>query len=379
MRITKLHRIFTLAALVCVVPLVAHPQGQTTVSVEQSDDTVKIFFIINVGRPGDLCKVHLLVSSDGGLTFNIRPQMVHGIDRLLKVGQLQKITWLPLLENVELEGDRYVFDVVGEVVQISDNVEFVEVNGSTFDMGDSAGSGDADELPVHSVTISNFEMGQYEVTNRQFHKFLTEYKSDRVKSGEFSGESLLSESENGVRGSGSLWVVEAGYEDYPVKNVTWFGANEFCRHFGYRLPTEAEWEYAARVGGKKVKYGNGKDNADPDDINYNGSNDSIQTSNSEIRYRKMLTRVGIFPPNGLGLYDMSGNVWEWCQDWYSDSYYQYMLEGPKADPTGPWFGNFKVLRGGGLGNNAHGVRNTERSFKRPSSSNVDIGFRVVRK
>jgi formylglycine-generating enzyme required for sulfatase activity len=376
---TYLVGIVILTALAYVVPIIAYSQGQGEATVEQAGDTVKIFFIANVGRPGDLCKVHLLLSSDGGLTFSTTPRMVEGIDRVLKVGQRQKITWVPLLDNIELDGEKYVFKVVGEIVWISDNVEFIQVIGSVFDMGDSSGSGEPDETPAHSVAISNFDIGRYEVTNRQFLKFLNEYKSDQVKSGEFFGEKLLFETENGLRKSGSLWAAGAGYEDYPVRNVTWFGANEFCLHFGYRLPTEAEWEYAARVGGKKVKYANGKDSADPDDINYNGIDDSIQTESAEIRYRKTPTRVGVFPPNGLGLYDMSGNVWEWCQDWYNDNYYQYMLEEPKSNPTGPWFGNFKVVRGGGFGNDAHSVRSTERSFKRPSSSNIDIGFRVVTK
>ncbi len=378
-------RNFSILGIIILVGLVypllpsAHAQGQGEVIVQQSDDTVKIAFTINAGRPGDLCKVSLLVSSDGGLTYNIRPQLVQGLDRLFKVGQMQKISWVPLRENMELDGDKYVFNIVGEVVQISDNVDFINVTGSTFSMGDSSGSGESDERPIHRIAIGNFDIGRYEVTNRQYVKFLNEYKSADVKSGEFAGERLLFEDENGIHRDGYAWTLNPGFEDSPVRNVTWFGANEFCRHNGFRLPTEAEWEYAARVGGKTVKYGNGKDDPDPDEINYNGLNDTIHALSSDIKFRNMPTRVGSFPPNGLGLYDMSGNVWEWCQDWYNEGYYSVLLDDPRPNPTGPWFGNFKVIRGGGFGNDSHGVRVTERSYKRPSLSNIDIGFRVVRK
>jgi formylglycine-generating enzyme required for sulfatase activity len=219
----------------------------------------------------------------------------------------------------------------------------------------------------------------YEVTNQQFCKFLNEYRSPVVKTGEFSGEPLLFESEGGIHMNGVTWTVKQGLEDCPVCNVTWFGANEFCRVKGFRLPTEAEWEYAARVQGKKVQFANGKDLADPEDMNYDASNDTLNATFSEVRNRGAITRVGIFPPNGLGLYDMSGNAWEWCQDWYNSEYYASLFADAKPDPAGPWFGNYKVIRGGGYGNNAHGIRTTGRSFMHPGRSNPDIGFRAVRK
>ena len=348
------------------------------VTVEQHDDTVTVHYIVNAGHPGDLCKVDLLVSTDGGLTYSIHPQMAKGLDRMVKVGIPQQIVWLPLKENTEIDCDKVVFKVLADLLKVSDEVEFIRVLGGEYKMGDSFGSGDADELPVHYVTLSSFSLGVYEVTNRQYMKFLNDYKSDRVISGEFSGEPLIFDSEKGIHQKGTVWLLDAGFEDYPVRNVTWFGANEFCRVHGYRLPTEAEWEYAARVQGGDVRFADGKNSCDPEDMNYDASNDTVASAASDIRNRGTTTRVGVFPSNGLGLYDMSGNVWEWCQDWYDSEYYALHLSDPKPNTAGPWFGNYKVIRGGGFGNDSHGIRATDRSFKHPGASNLDIGFRAAR-
>jgi formylglycine-generating enzyme required for sulfatase activity len=370
--------IATLLAFTAIVSI-SMAQEVGGITVEQANDTVRIHYTVNVGRPGDLCKAELLVSTDGGLTFNIRPKMTKGLDRMIRVGTPHEIVWAPLAENVELNSDNVVFKVVADLLKISDEVEFVHVQGGEFMMGDYAAVGEPDELPVHYVTLSNFDLGIYEVTNLQYCKFLNEYMSEVVKIGEFSGEPLLHESPGGIHREGITWTVRPGLEDYPVCNVTWFGATEFCRVKGYRLPTEAEWEYAARVQGKKIQFADGKDVADPEDINFDASKDSLSSFFSESRDRGTTTRVGIFPPNGLGLYDMSGNAWEWCQDWYHSEYYASLLADPKPNPAGPWFGNYKVIRGGGFGNTAHGIRTTARSFIHPGRGHPDIGFRVVRK
>jgi len=357
----------------------ARAQDPGEVTVDQANDTLRIHYTINAGRPGDLCKVELWVSIDGGNTFTIKPQFARGLDRLVRVGVPHEIVWAPLAENIELNSDRVVCKVLGYVQRISDEVEFVRIQGGEFLMGDFGASGDADELPVHSVVLTNFEMGMYEVTNLQFCKFLNAYESTRVKSGEFSGEPILVESSRGIHRDGATWTVNPGMEDCPASNITWYGANEFCREKGFRLPTEAEWEYAARVQGRQLRYGNGKDMADPEDINYDASSDTLRQFSVETRRRGECTRVGIFPPNGLGLYDMSGNVWEWCQDWYNADYYTVSLYDPKSNPAGPWFGHAKVIRGGGYGNDSRGIRTTDRSFFHPGRTNPDIGFRVVRR
>jgi formylglycine-generating enzyme required for sulfatase activity len=129
------------------------------VTVEQHDDTVTVHYIVNAGHPGDLCKVDLLVSTDGGLTYSIHPQMAKGLDRRVNVGIPQQIVWLPLKENIEIDCDKVVFKVLADLLKVSDEVEFIRVLGGEYKMGDSFGSGDADELPVHYVTLSSFSLG----------------------------------------------------------------------------------------------------------------------------------------------------------------------------------------------------------------------------
>jgi formylglycine-generating enzyme len=376
------NRVSFLAALCCALAVVmVSPRivSAQPVTVEQIDDTVNVYFTVNSWRPGDVCKVNLLVSSDGGLTYQITPRLVKGMDRAIKVGTPQKLSWVPLEENVELEGDKYMFDIHCELLRLSDMVDFLEIPGGTFLMGDDSTGTPVDEQPAHPVGVGAFEISQYEVTNRQYLKFLTEYKSDVVKDGEFAGEPMIVETDNGLRMLHDKWTADGGFEDYPVRNVTWYGANEFCRHYGYRLPTEAEWEFVARVGGKKVQFGTGKDIADPNDMNYYPAGDSVFASGELARWGPRLSRVGMYPPNGLGVYDMSGNVWEWCQDWYSDRYYAKLKDSYKANPAGPWFGIRKVIRGGGFGNRESALRAAERSCMPPWKTNIDIGFRAVRK
>ena len=148
-----------------------------------------------------------------------------------------------------------------------------------------------------------------------------------------------------------------------------------CKFFGYRLPSEAEWEYAAKELGTKVRFGNGKNYASAAQINFNTNSDKsfIYADKGESRNRTVT--IGAFPPNKLGIFQMSGNVWEWCQDWYQGNYY---FKSKKDNPAGPLFGNYKVIRGGAFSSSARGVRNSARSFLAPYSNKTDVGFRVVK-
>ncbi|HDQ45386.1 MAG TPA: hypothetical protein ENN17_07825, partial [bacterium] len=211
------------------------------------------------------------------------------------------------------------------------------IEGGTFQMGDTFGEGHSDEKPVHSVTVRSFYLAQTEVTFDEYDAFCTATKRKKP--------------------SDSGW----GRGRRPVIHVTWFDAVEFCNWKsrqegltpcyqrsgdnvawdrnanGYRLPTEAEWEYAAREGGRKVRFGNGKDIADPAEINFNGSAQYKKSFSVAGVYRRKTMPVGSFSPNRLGLYDMSGNVWEWCWDWYG-SY----GGGAQSDPAGPSSGRCRV-------------------------------------
>lgn len=151
----------------------------------------------------------------------------------------------------------------------------------------------------------------------------------------------------------------------PLVCVSWNDTQVFNGWFSrkggksYRLPTEAEWEYAARSGGKREKYAGGDD---LDRIAWYSSNSGSKTR-----------PVGTKAPNGLGLYDMSGNVWEWCQDWYGENYYG---ESPKNNPPGPSNGQYRVLRGGSWGNDRVLGRAASRNWGEPASRGLNYGLRL---
>ena len=231
------------------------------------------------------------------------------------------------------------------------NMRMVYVEGGTFTMGctsEQGGECDSDESPNRQTTVSSFYIGMLEVTQGQWERVM--------------GTSIYQQK---ARANGnSLYGVGA---DYPIYYVSWEEAKEFCirlsRQTGktYRLPTEAEWEYAAR-GGKKnegVKYSGGWSIDAVAWYNGNGGNTTHP--------------CGTKMSNALGLYDMSGNVWEWCEDWYGSQYLQY----DNNNPRGAAQGSDRVIRGGGWDYYAQGCRVTFRNYIVPSSRYIYLGFRVV--
>ena len=210
-------------------------------------------------------------------------------------------------------------------------VNMVFVEGGTFQMGSN--SSNDDENPVHTVAVSSFYMDKTGVTQAEYRKVMGENPS------KFSG-----------------------CDDCPVENGNWHDANEYAKKVGKRLPTEAEWEYAARGGSKSKGY------------RYSGSNDldavGWYDNNSDDKTHPVAQKQ----PNELGLYDMTGNVWEWCSDWYSDSYYR---SSPKNDPQGPNSGKFRVFRGGSWGSRDDSCRVADRSGHVPVSGSAHRGFRLV--
>ncbi len=219
-------------------------------------------------------------------------------------------------------------------------IEFVGLSGGEFSMGRVSGDGDADERPVHKVVLSPFLMSKYEITLKQFKEFIVD---------------TAYEAQGKWKGDG---------DSYPVVNVTWEDANAYCTWFGRkygvdsRLPTEAEWEYAARGGLVGKMYPTG-DSISKLDANYDSSGTK---------------KVGSYPPNGYGLYDMDGNVWEWCWDWYGKSYYG---DSPKKNPMGPGSGSSRVIRGGSWYYGAGYLRSAFRISYSPGISIDYLGFRLV--
>jgi len=235
--------------------------------------------------------------------------------------------------------------------------EMFFVQGGTFMMGSNDGS--SDEKPVHKVYVSDFYMDKYEVTNAQFCQFLNE-KGNQTEGGR-EWLDLKSEYCKIVK-QGNRYVPVSGYDNHPVIMVSWYGANAYARWAGKRLPTEAEWEYAARGGNKSRGYKySGSNNADA--VAWYSNNSGGQTH-----------PIGTKQPNELGLYDMSGNVWEWCADWYDSGYYG---KSPYENPLGPASGQYRVLRGGSWGSDAN-LRCSRRYYNDPYSRLNYFGFRLVR-
>ena len=221
----------------------------------------------------------------------------------------------------------------------------VKVYGGTFWMGaqskDPNGQNyDSDAYekvaPVHQVTLSDYHIGKYEVTQEEWHA---------------------------VMGNNPSWFKGA---KKPVESVSWYDCQEFVKKLNlqtglnFSLPTEAQWEFAARGGNMSKGY------------KYSGSNDLDKVawyesnSGSEIHY------IGQKQSNELGLYDMTGNVWEWCCDWYED-----YNSSSQTNPTGPTTGSLRVCRGGSWYNLARFCRVSFRSHDRPDYSGTCLGLRLV--
>ena len=237
-------------------------------------------------------------------------------------------------------------------------IEFIYVKGGTFQMGDQFSEGSDDELPVHPVRVNDFYMSKYEITFDQYDAFCEATGKDKPGDGDW------------------------GRGKRPVIYVSWSDATAFSEWLSeqtrekIRLATEAEWEYAARERGKKVRFGNGKNIADPTEINFNASADYKQSYSVAGEYRRKTLPVGTFRPNSLGLYDMSGNVWEWCRDRYGEDYY---ANSPEDNPKGPSSGSSYVYRGGSWSVFLPQLMRACVRFGTSADSRYfGIGFRVVR-
>ena len=238
---------------------------------------------------------------------------------------------------------------------IPDSIQFVTIPAGSFRMGSSLTEGDtASERPVHSVVLPAFFMSAKEITQEQFVSVM------------------------GVNPS-----VHRGKSAFPVERVSWIDAARFCNRLsdagglsrcydektwkcdfsknGYRLPTEAEWEYACRAT-TTTEYHSGQTEGDLSRVGWYQGN-CIKTQ-----------AVGLKDPNAWGLYDMHGNVWELCNDWYDESYYG---KSPEKFPVGPGMGTKRVLRGGSWTHPAHGCRAADRWSLAPEQRFGNVGFRVV--
>ncbi len=322
--------------------------------------------------------------------------MLGDVGKIENGGKNKRIVW-PAHETLNRWNGNLTVELTAKLmgkkapVKPSDGMIFVE--GGQFLMGDGLGDGGDEEKPTHAVTLRNFLLDAHEVTFQQFDEFC-----------KATGRPL--KSDNG-------W----GRGQQPAINLNWYEAIEFCnwrsekeglKNFyhlekskkdpsnhnpsdklayaisifpsasGYRLPTEAEWEYAAREKGSKKRFGNGKMRADPVQMNFDPAYPNNYSITGKNRQKPLAVRS--FSANTLGFYDLTGNVWEWCFDWYDASFYSFCVENPElnAQPTGASTGTARVIRGGAWNSTAGACRVTSRQPLKPDVFSTEVGFRCAK-
>ena len=283
---------------------------------------------------------------------------------------MRKLSWMLLVllvvgcgEEIADDEDKAVKDLVKDEVLVEDKVvldadlakkitwekdgsKMMLIPGGSFQMGDHFNEGGKDEQPVHTVELDACYMDVHEVTVGQFKQFVEQSRYNY----------------------GGNWDSVAKYsprDKYPMIYVDWVDATAYAKWAGKRLPTEVEWEYAARGGliGKRYPWG---DEISHDDANYDGTGGKDKWSKC--------SPVGSFAANGYGLYDMAGNVHEWCADRYGSDYYS---NSPTKNPPGPDTGSDRVLRGGSWGRDTYGLRVAHRNVNSPNNRTYRYGFRCV--
>ncbi|MEW6731087.1 MAG: formylglycine-generating enzyme family protein [Acidobacteriota bacterium] len=216
--------------------------------------------------------------------------------------------------------------------------EMVEIPAGHFLMGSEADKGSANEHPQHKVSVDKFLISRFEITNAQYSAFC-----------QLTGRAMPDD----PRWQGN-YIKD--YPNHPIVNITWQDAMDYCKWLSeltgqqVRLPTEAEWEYAAQ-------------------------DSTAGTTLEKTQYKQLpTTAAGLHTPSKFGLYDMLGNVWEWCLDWYDVQYY---VTSPTQNPTGPEQGQFRVLRGGSWADRVDNCRITGRRHSAPDGDGPTVGFRIV--
>ena len=336
---------------------VAFSQKVSNVDAYQEGKNIVITY--SLSEAGMVSAVYC--STDGGRTWGAPLRHVSGdVNKSVSAGS-HRVVWDVLSEREHLKGENICFKVEAgnqlftvngesfEMVRVEDgnqlftvngvSFEMVRVQGGTFTMGATAEQGSDtydDKKPTHQVTLSSYSIGKTEVTQALWQAVMGSNPSN------FKGSNL------------------------PVEQVSWEDCQTFIRKLNaitgknFRLPTEAEWEYAARGGDKSRGY------------KYSGSNTLSNVAwyydNSAFKTHPVATKA----PNELGIYDMSGNVWEWCSDWYG-SY----SSSSQYNPTGPNSGSYRVDRGGGWNLSAGLCRVSYRDYSYPSFRRYYLGLRLA--
>lgn len=339
---------------------------------EGQTDTVKLLLDkgANVNTEGADGSTALILAEAGGHTDTV--------ELLLEYGARADERRRPVVET-DSRGPLYGREITHEAPE-----GMVYVPAGKFTMGVPRGMERENESPEHRLYMNAFYIDKYEVTNEQFRKFVdsTGYVTDAEK----QGWGLLPD-EKGVarKVQGVNWRhprgPETGIDDimnHPVVWVSWNDAVAYAKWAGKRLPTEAEWEKAARgIDGRKFPWGKSR----PDGTRCNFA-DRNSPGISMYREKKSDDGYTYTAPVGTyergrspyGVHDMAGNVWEWCADWYEKEYYE---DGPTENPRGPSTGSRRMARGGGYSTTTYGVRTTVRAYGKPDSHSGKRGFRCA--
>ena len=305
-------------------------QSVTNVRAEQDLGKVVINYSLETTTP---CEISVFFSSDNGNSWRSLTNSLNGDFGKNIGGGERRIEWNLLNEKDISESDEFKFKITATIKK-SFEPEMVFVEGGTFYMGSNLR--DIDEKPIHAVTLDSYSIGKYEVTQAQWKAVMGNYATDHEACDKFPTNYARSQDVSDINKLNSLT-----------------GKN-------YRLPTEAEWEFAARGGNLSKGY------------TYSGSNDINEVAWFSDNSEKTLHFVGTKQCNELGIHDMSGNVWEWCSDWYGE----YSRKS-QNNPIGPSKGNGRVLRGGGSVGLANNCRSTKRMSYNFEVRDTYAGFRLV--
>jgi formylglycine-generating enzyme required for sulfatase activity len=340
-------RHLSIVSLLLFYGFLGHAQRIENVVVTQQNKTIEVTYNLEGLEDGQTAGVSLHCSEDGGTTWSNALTETYGdVREGVNAGTGKRIIWHVLEERERLSGDRIVFEVRAVAKSAVDfGFEMVFVKGGTFTMGCTSMQ-DSDcydnEKPTRRVTLSDYYIGKYEVTQKQW----------RAVMGASTSLSNPSYFKN--------------CDDCPVERVSWNDIQQFIKKLNqltgkkYRLPTEAEWEYAARGSNQSKGY------------KYAGSNTIDEVAWYDGNSGGKTQAVGRKKPNELGLYDMSGNVWEWCNDWYGN-----YTSNNETNPQGPSSGSYRVLRGGRWSNRSSYCRVSNRSYGHPDGRLRNNGFRLV--
>ena len=314
--------------------------GQTVSNVDAYQEGKNIIITYDIDKAGLVSDVYC--STDGGRTWGVPLKQVTGdVNKQVQAGS-HRIVWDVISEREKLAGANISFKVEANSCRFMVNgvsFEMVRVEGGTFRMGATSEQKDEAwdrEKPVHSVTLSGYYIGKTEVTQVLWEAVMG------INPSRFKGDYL------------------------PVENVSWDDCQEFIRKLNsmtgqnFRLPTEAEWEFACRGGNNSRGY------------KYSGSNNLGSVAWYDGNSGNKTHPVGTKAPNELGIYDMSGNVWEWCADWYGD-----YSSGAQTNPTGPYGGSNRVYRGGSWNYDVGRCRSSNRDFYYPWIRDIILGLRLA--